>query len=497
MSKGKTGLAALRPRVIAARGFKLAIKMVRASGLLPKAIPDGRGDERALLLCPPQAEVIVYFADTVSGLYQLRPWYRALRALHRVHRLVIIGTDSRAIKMIRTESHLPAFTISHYSSIDVILAKSPVKLVLYVNHNAANFSMLAFPQLVHVSIMHGDSDKVVSVSGQTKAYDFTFVAGQAAIDRLAANLPLFDAAARCVVIGRPQVELSAEGDALGTAKAEGAISPAPDRDAQRQRPTVLYAPTWEGGTESAAYSSLEAYGHQIVAGLLADGRFRLVYRPHPLTGSRLPSFAQADSALRQLVLAAARRDPSGGHEVSLGGDAGADLGRADLLISDVSSLAIDFLVTGRPLAVTALAGPDVVVAPTALLALTPRLGPPEAERIGGFVSELLENDSSRADRAAMAEYYLGDTRPGAAMRRFIEACSEMIALADSNQAKRAASAGAPAASAPPAPAVPPAPPAPPVPPTPPAPTPPVPPAPPVATVPPTAPTAPTPGSSGE
>jgi oligopeptide/dipeptide ABC transporter ATP-binding protein len=34
--------------------------------------------------------------------------------------------------------------------------------------------------------MHGDSDKVVSISGQTKAYDFTFVAGQAAVDRLAA-----------------------------------------------------------------------------------------------------------------------------------------------------------------------------------------------------------------------------------------------------------------------------------------------------------------------
>ncbi|MDR2379838.1 MAG: hypothetical protein LBE08_01455, partial [Bifidobacteriaceae bacterium] len=197
--------SALVPRVLGARALQAAVWLVRASGLLPKGIPDGRGDERRLKQDPIDAEVIVYFADTLVGLYQLRPWFAPLRALHKVHPVVIIGTDSRAVRAIRRESGLPAYTISHYSSIELVLDKTAARLALYVNHNAANFSLLAFPQLVHVSIMHGDSDKFVSISGQTKAYDFTFVAGQAAVDRLAAYLPLYDAASRCVIVGRPQV----------------------------------------------------------------------------------------------------------------------------------------------------------------------------------------------------------------------------------------------------------------------------------------------------
>ncbi|MDR2566254.1 MAG: CDP-glycerol glycerophosphotransferase family protein [Bifidobacteriaceae bacterium] len=465
--------AALAPQVLAARAFKLAITLVRGSGLLPKSIPDGRGDESQLALAPPQAEVIVYFADTVNGLYQLRPWYKALRALHRVHRLVIVGTDSRAVKTIRRESHLPAYTISHYSSIDLILAKSPVRLALYINHNAANFSMLAFPQLTHVSIMHGDSDKVVSVSGQTKAYDFTFVAGQAAVDRLAANLPLFDAPARCVIIGRPQVDFAspAEGDAGtgGTASGDknggrrveagrpkevlpgggdAGTAGAASGDKNGGRRTVLYAPTWEGGTDSAAYSSLAAHGAAIAGGLLADGRFRVVYRPHPLTGTRVPDFAAADARVRQMVAAAAKAEPGAGHRVSLGGDAGDELRRADLLICDVSSLAIDFLVTGRPLTITVPPDGQAVVAPTPLLELTPRLGPEQVRAVGDFVAGLAAEDTGRSDRAALAEYYLGDTRPGAATALFIEACGRMIALTESNQAKLAAARGGPERGAP-------------------------------------------------
>jgi hypothetical protein len=402
--------------VLAGRAFQLAVAAVRSSGLLPKSIPDGRGDERELAASPPDCEVIVFFADTLNGLYQLRPWYKALRALHQRRRLAVVGTDSRAIRAIRRESRLPAYTISHYSSVDLILARRPVRLALYVNHNAANFSLLAFPQLVHVSIMHGDSDKIVSVSGQTKAYDFTFVPGQAAVDRLAAHLPRFDARSRCVVIGRPQLD-----PAKFVAPAAGG-----------GRWTVLYAPTWEGGTASAAYSSLAAYGARLADAVLADRRFRFLYRPHPLTGTRLPRFAEADARLRRLVEAAAKADPAAGHAISLGGDAGPALARADLLISDVSSLAVDFLVTGRPLTVTTPPSPQAVVAPTRLLTAAPRLGEPELGRLAEFLVALIEHDEAQADRASLAEYYLGDIRPGAAISEFVEACGRMIQLAQAD-----------------------------------------------------------------
>ncbi|MDR1441845.1 MAG: CDP-glycerol glycerophosphotransferase family protein [Bifidobacteriaceae bacterium] len=412
--------AVISPNVLAARALKAAVAAARWSGLLPRSIPDGRGDERRLARQPVKAQVIVYFADTVVGLYQLRPWYKALRELHRVHPLVIIGNDSRAARAIRRESHLPAYTISHYSSIDPILSASPVRLALYINHNAANFSLLAFTQLVHVSIMHGDSDKAVSVSGQTKAYDFTFVAGQAAIDRLAAYLPMFDASSRCRIIGRPQVESS---------QAEQPV----ELGAVTARWTVLYAPTWEGGTDSAAYSSLAAYGQRIVASLLSDDRFRVIYRPHPLTGTRRPAFAEADAEVRRLVEAAAKADPAAGHRLSLGGDVARVLSGADALISDVSSLAIDFLVTGRPLTVTVPPDGQVRIAPTRLLELTPRLDESQAGSAADLIAGLIEEDPAAADRAALTEYYLGDIRPGAAVKAFIEACGQMIELAEANR----------------------------------------------------------------
>ncbi|MDR0626711.1 MAG: CDP-glycerol glycerophosphotransferase family protein [Bifidobacteriaceae bacterium] len=444
-------------KVVATKTLALAVKAVRASGLLPKSIPDGYGDEKQLAAKPLGAQIIVYFADTVVGLYQLRAWYPALRALHRAHRLVVIGTDSRAVKAIRQESGLPAFTISHYSSIDLVLARNPVRLALYINHNAANFSLMAFPQLIHVSIMHGDSDKIVSVSGQTKAYDFTFVAGQAAIDRLAAHLPLFDAAQRCVIIGRPQVDPALIGGTSGQAKGtgtgrnrrkgtasgkaegtetvrEGGKATASDKS-EKGRKTVLYAPTWEGGTDSAAYSSLAAYGERIAAAMLADRRFRLIYRPHPLTGSRLARFGQADARVRQLVEAAAKANPAAGHAVSRGGDAAGPMGQADLLISDVSSLAIDFLVTGRPLTITIPPDRAALVAPTPLLELTPRLGPPELGRLADFLGTLISDDPGADDRAAVTGYYLGDTRPGAAVAAFVDACGQMIDLAEANLVK--------------------------------------------------------------
>jgi hypothetical protein len=419
---------------LAARAFKLAISLVRHSGLLPKAIPDGRGDERVLARAALGAEVIVFFADTESGLYQLRPWYPALRALHRSHRLMIVGTDSRTIRTIRRESRLPAYTISHYSSIDLILANNPVRLVLYVNHNAANFSVLAFPQLVHVSIMHGDSDKVVSISGQTKAYDFTFVAGQAAIDRLAAHLPLFNAAEKCLIIGRPQVERRAiEPKPAGPPAGLVAGNPSSSGPAGPGRSAVLYAPTWEGGTDSAAYSSLEAYGERIVQAIVRQPRLTLLYRPHPLTGSRLPGFAEADSRIRRMISDAAKADRTAGHRLMAGGDPMTALEAADLLISDISSLAIDFLVTGRPLVVTVPPSPKAVVAPTPLLDLSPRLGESELGRLGDFLTEQIESDPAAAARAELAEYYLGDTRPGAATKAFIDACGQMIELAEANQ----------------------------------------------------------------
>ena len=435
------------------RALSLAVAAIRHSGLLPKSFPDGLGDDKKLLGRTLNAEVVVYFADTIRGLYQLESWYPALQELHRTHRVVIFGTDSRCIKRIRQDSGLPAFTLTHYATVDDLISRSPIRLVLYVNHNSGNFFMLRFPNLVHVSIMHGDSDKVVSISNQTKAYDFTFVAGQAAIDRLADYLPMYDAAARCVIVGRPQADIG-PGGPTGQAAPAAAGGPSPgapgaspvatDGDpvpaasnqplAGGSRWRVLYAPTWEGGVPSSAYSSLEAYGPSIVQALCGSDQFALTYRPHPLTGVRLPGYAAADHALREAVAEAAAADPAAGHRVSLGGRINADLAEADLLISDISSLAIDFLPTTRPLLVTVPPDKGVVTAATRLLQAVPRLGQDQLAELAELVAEQIKVDPDRAKRLEATSYYLGDTTPGAATKSFVAACGQMIELANQNRA---------------------------------------------------------------
>jgi len=403
----------------------LVVAAIRHSGLLPKSFPDGLGEDKKLLGRTLDAQVVVYFADTVRGLYQIEPWYQTLRQLHRTHRVVIFGTDSRCIKAIRQGSGLPAFTLAHYATVDDLISRSPIRLVLYVNHNSGNFFMLRFPNLVHVSIMHGDSDKVVSISNQTKAYDFTFVAGQAAIDRLEAYLPMYNATQRCVVVGRPQADSGANKVTDNTAQAP-------------RRWRVLYAPTWEGGVPSAAYSSLQAYGPSIIQALCQDDRFAVTYRPHPLTGVRLPQYLTADHALRQAVTQAAAACPEAGHRVSLGGEASAELAQADCLICDVSAMAIDFLPTTRPLVVTVPPEPDVVTAATRLLRSVPRLDRDNLPGLAAMMAEQITVDPGRSQRLEATEYYLGDVTPGVATASFVDACGQMIKLADQHRAELAA-----------------------------------------------------------
>jgi hypothetical protein len=332
--------------------------------------------------------------------------------LHRVHGVMVVASDSRTARAVREESELPVVTVAHYATLDDVLARSDVRLALYVNHNPLNFSMLRFTSLVHVSLLHGDSDKVVSVSNQVKAYDFSFVAGQAAVDRMARYVPLFDARARTMVIGRPQLDA---GSLARVAPAAG------------ERRTVLYAPTWEGAQPSAAYSSLEVMGRRTVAALLADPTLRVVYRPHPLTGVRLPAMAEADRSVRDMVEAAAEAHPGAGHRVSVGGDLLDDFASADLLLCDISAVAMDWLAAGRPLVVTAPEHPGVVTASTPLTEATARMSPEDAVDAAALVRRELEDDPHGDERAQLARYYLGDVRPGAATAAFVAACEKAMA----------------------------------------------------------------------
>lgn len=373
-----------------------AIARLRRSRFLPTGMPDKLTDE-ARLGVPFDQQVMVYFPTTLDSLYQFRPWFPALRALDARHRLVCVFKDSRTARVVRDETGFDCLTLARYGQLDEILAASDVKLALYVNHDPVNFESLRFTSMVHVYLGHGDSDKGVSASNQVKAYDLCFLAGQAALDRTAAATMLYDAPARSVLIGQPQLDAAAT--CVGV----------PDPAGRR---TVLYAPTWEASQPSVSYGSVETHGVALVKAL--SGTYRVVYRPHPLNGVIRPSYAAADAAVRDLA-----------HRVDTDVPLEQSFADADLLVTDVSAVTLNWLPTGKPVLVTR---PAVPVPPSRLMDVLPLLD--AGADVSTAVAHQLDDDPQKTARRDLVEHYLGDPTPGVATARFIAACEDAMDLRD-------------------------------------------------------------------
>jgi hypothetical protein len=370
------------------------------------------GDDERLATARTDAAVMVYFPGALDTLYQIEPWLPTFEALHRVHRVVVVCQDSRVAAHLRDTSALPVLTVARYGTLDGLLGRSEVKLALYVSHLPRNFESLRFTSLLHAYIGHGDSDKGVSASNQLKAYDFVFTPGQAAIDRIAKRLMRFDTAERCRIVGQP---LTLSAPVAPAAPAAGA-------------PVVLYAPTWEGAQPSVAYSSVLSHGERMIRALLADGRFRVLYRPHPLIGVTSRAYTLADQAIRTAI------EEAGNGSSVVPADAEpleASFAKAAALVCDVSAVATGWLPSLKPIVVTKPAGQEAVAADSGMLTRVPRLAAEHADRIAEVIAEELADDPGREVRRELVAHYLSPYWPDGVTQRFIEVCGEVIALRDS------------------------------------------------------------------
>ncbi|MFV0452139.1 MAG: CDP-glycerol glycerophosphotransferase family protein [Propioniciclava sp.] len=374
--------------------------LIRRLHLLPGGVPDGIGEDARLDGVILTSKVVVFFPDTPDSLYQLADWYVTLEAVDREFGVTVICMDSRTGRRIREDSNLAVIVVGRDATIDELLARSDVHVCLYVNHAQQNLLMLRANRVVHVALQHGDSDKAVSISNQIKAYDFAFMAGQAAVDRLSRHLMFYDAEAKCIIVGYPEPPPLALPEGI------------PPANGKR----VLYAPTWEGGHPSVGYSSVLSHGLIMVQSLIEAG-YEVVYRPHPLTGVRLAEFREQDGILRARLAAAE------GSRVSTGIPLAVDLQTCDILITDVSAVANHWLRTGKPMIVTEMCGAAAQPAGMGLLEVVPRIGPADAADIATVVERELVDDPSGARRRAVAEYYLS---PGSATDKTIRALRDLM-----------------------------------------------------------------------
>lgn len=394
-------------------------------------------------------EVILYFSGSPTSHYQVEMWYSTLQRMPR--RSLIVVRGRHAIQgLARTD--LPIVCIP--SAVDLMNFSLPAaRISLYVTNVGNNIHFMREPRVKHVFIGHGDSDKVASFNPFSKAYDEIWVAGQAGRDRYArAKVGVRDE--QIVEVGRPQLDTLER-----QLRRDLDDEPWPTRD---QPMTVLYAPTWEGWTDDGFQTSVVEMSVDIVKRLLNSPLpLRVIYKPHPLIGTRDPRAKSADEKIRSMIRQAAATQPApdesslvrlrqlserlaapdliDAEEEGLLHDWNttywtANQGRhlvvaeklprlfdcfnaADLLITDVSSLISDWLASGKPYVVSnpkAMTDDEFRTEfPSARAAY---LLHPGCAEIDDILDSVVDDDKMAPVREEEKRYLLGPDEPAAQIR---------------------------------------------------------------------------------
>jgi hypothetical protein len=360
--------------------------------------------------------VIAYFADDPTRTYQLVQWLPVLELLDQRHRVGIVVRDLDSAAVVRPRTTLPVFAAPSFPELTELYAQLDARVVLYCNNSILNFQSLLDSRMLHAHINHGESDKQSMASNNAKAYDRVFVAGQAAVQRHATGLMEFDLS-RLVRIGRPQLDLRPE-SLLATS----------------ERRTVLYAPTWEGDADYNDYTSVDTQGVAITRAILAVPDVRLVYKPHPkVATSDTPAVRDAHRAILDLIERAAAGEPAAGHRAITNGDILAVMPQCDAIVTDVSSVCLDWLYlrTDKPVFITdrhhdaERLRRDVPVSRCA--DVVDGLVPAE---LTSLLASRLDRDEHHLARVAMRHHYFDDLQVGESTTRFLDAVSDLVALRD-------------------------------------------------------------------
>lgn len=390
---------------------KKAFALVRKAVRSRSAVIDVRRTLAARPQHPPfHYRVAVYFADGAVNMYQMRQWYKPLAGLAKKWPVVVLSRSATGAQALIADGALPVAFVPTVRDLERFIAKQDIRVVLYVNQNTRNFQMFRYGRRWHVFINHGESDKMYMTTNQYKAYDYAMIAGDAARDRLSRVLWDYDLDRRTIQIGRPQAD-----------HYSGTLPYTPD-----DRTVVLYAPTWEGDRPSAHYGSIATHGEALVAALLATGRHRVVYRPHPRSGVVDHEYGAANKRIIAALAAANAADPRAQHVFDDGPELGWQLAAADVAIVDISAMVYDRLAADKPLFITRPVDPAAAIDTHGYLSACEWLDAAAAADIVAQTERLLGDPAAVARLEEWVTRYFGDTTPGAATARFHEAVQRLM-----------------------------------------------------------------------
>ncbi|MET9966317.1 hypothetical protein ABZZ80_10535 [Streptomyces sp. NPDC006356] len=267
-------------------------------------------------------ETVLYFSGSKDSAYQVNMW---LETMEQLDTRPLIILRERVILNNLAPTTVPVICVPggvHLMNLNL----SNVRVALYAANVGKNIHLLRVPTMKHVFIGHGDSDKLASVNPYSKVYDEVWTAGRAGRDRYA----IADVGVRdddIVEVGRPQLAPIQTWQGVP----EGRM------------PTVLYAPTWEGWDGNPGNTSIVLAGENIVKQLVkADPPVRVLYKPHPFTGTVSKAAGAAHRRITALVeKAAAERaaDPRFTADTAAQAAAKAELTRVEARLAELSGKA--------------------------------------------------------------------------------------------------------------------------------------------------------------
>ncbi|MGW0775830.1 hypothetical protein ACWD01_19760 [Streptomyces sp. NPDC002835] len=274
-------------------------------------------DELNRQLADYRPQVALYFtfaAVSRDFMYQVNMWLESLESLDL--RPIIVLRERATLRYLDATS-VPVICVPKADNLARV-EMPELRVTLYPGNAGKNVHMLQRAEVKHVFIGHGDSDKLASSNRVSKVFDEIWVAGKAGRDRYE-RIKHAVSSNQIVEVGRPQL--------MPLHRWSGSVA--------NKIPTIVYAPTWEGWTDDACYTSVIPAGEKLMRTLLSHQRdLRIIYKPHPLLGTRSPAAAAA----HRTIIALLQEDNARrfGRKITDSKSAARKLGRLEKLISELS-----------------------------------------------------------------------------------------------------------------------------------------------------------------
>ncbi|WBB53070.1 CDP-glycerol glycerophosphotransferase family protein [Verrucosispora sp. WMMD573] len=353
---------------------------------------------------------VVHWTAPAGTAYQIAMWLPYLERLGRKFFVLVRGEAN--FNEVAALTKAPVVLRTALEDMDSVVTPS-MRAAFYVNTATKNNHLLRYTSLTHIQLNHGDSDKVPSHNPVFRMYDKNFVAGQAAIDRFAANgvkmpIEMFS------VVGRPQVE-----NVAVAAKPIASIA----------NPRVLYAPTWAGFYADSNYSSLHV-GYDIIKALVERG-CSIVFRPHPYS-NRNPALGRECDRIRALLdedRKANGRPHVFGKQAEVKMSVMDCFNASDAMVSDVSSVVADYLYSEKPFAMVAVSTPADTFTDEFPLGRASYVIDAHSGRVTGLdaiLDDFLGADPLASTRQDIKKYYLGDIPPERYAQHFLDEASRYL-----------------------------------------------------------------------